>query len=267
MRVNPATPPPPPKPVNFAQQVQTVANNHGGVDVVKVDNQPLTRPHHWDYLDYDVFHRPNFYNPLTGPMTFHYFYDGAYRDVYVAAGARVALDVATAAVFPFTAVGDDYLAAGSFDGGAWVPPDGWDGPPPLDYTPPAPPAIYQNVLADVPAANQPVEVGQVTMVGHDDSKPAGEQDTFMLDDSMLAWGQVNPPNSPTQITVNKTQSLPGVGPIDDGKLLVALAAKEQPTHDDSWWPWALGGAVPVAAGLIGWMLIRRKRSADLAAAV
>ena len=51
-------------------------------------------------------------------MTFRYFYDGAYREVYVPAGGRIVLDVATAGVFPFTAVGDNYLASGSFYGGA-----------------------------------------------------------------------------------------------------------------------------------------------------
>ena len=63
-------------------------------------------------------------------MTFRYFYDGAYREVYVPAGGRTVLDVATAGVFPFSAVSDSYVASGSFNGGAWIPPDGWDGPPP-----------------------------------------------------------------------------------------------------------------------------------------
>ena len=69
--------------------------------------------------------------------------------------------------------------------------------------------------------------------------------------------------SGAQITVTKTQSMPGVGPTDNGSFLVALAAHEQPT-DNSWWPWALGGGVLViAAGLMAWVVIRRKRSADL----
>jgi hypothetical protein len=112
-----------------------------------------------------------------------------------------------------------------------------------------------------------VQVVQVTVVGHDDTKPAGSQDTFLLDDSTLAWGRINPPNSPTQITVTKTQCLPGVGPIDDGKMLVALAAHEQPTAD-VWWPWALGGGLLVAAvGGAVWVLVRRKRNADLEVSV
>jgi hypothetical protein len=205
-----------------------------------------------------VYHRPALYNPLTEAMTFRYFYGGAYRDVYVAAGSRVVLDAATGGVFPFTAVSESYLTSGSFYGGAWVPPEGWTGPPPSDYTPPAPPAVYHDVSAYVPADNQTVQVGQVTAVGHDDSLPAGSQDMFMLDDSTLAWGQATNPTDGGQITVNKTQSVPGVGPIDNGSFLVALVAHQQPTH--SWRPWVLGGAVLViVAGLIGWLVIRRKR--------
>jgi len=261
-RVNPATPPKPPTQADFNQQVQSVVNGHSGnVDGVKADHQALARPRHWDYVDYDAYHRPVLYNPLNKAMTFRYFYDGAYREVYVPAGSRMVLDVANAGVFPFTAVGDDYVASGSFDGGAWVPPDGWDGPPPPDYTPPAPPEVYTDVSAYVPADNQTVEVGKVQVLGHDGSQPAGSQDTFLLDDSTLAWGQVNDPGSGAQIRVTKTQSLPGVSPKDDGSFLVNLTAHEQPT-DNTWWLWPLGGGVLViAAGLGTWMVIRRKRHA------
>ncbi|MGB8386719.1 MAG: hypothetical protein WCE76_02460, partial [Mycobacterium sp.] len=207
--------------------------------------------------------RPTLYNPLNQAMTFRYFYNGAYREVYVPAGGRVVLDVATVGLFPFTAVGDSYVVSGSFYGGAWVPPDGWTGPPPPDYTPPAPPEVYHDVSAHIPADNQTVRVGQVTVVGHDDSQPAGGQDTFLLDDTTLAWGQVNDPSSSAQITVTKTQSLPGVGPTDNGSFLVALAAHEtsQPTQPaqptQPWWPLALRyGALLVAVGVAAWMLNR-----------
>jgi hypothetical protein len=265
-RVNPVTPPKPPTQADFNQQVQNVVSNHSGnVDVVKGGNQSLVRPRHWDYVDYDTYHRPALYNPLTEAMTFRYFYDGAYREVYVPAGGRTVLDVATAGMFPFTAVGDSYVASGSFNGGAWIPPDGWDGPPPPDYTPPPDPTVYQDVSADVPADKQTVQVGQVKVMGHDDSQPAGSQDAFILDDTTLAWGQVNAPGSSAQITVTKTQSLPGLSPKDDGSFLVALAAHEQPT-DNTWWLWPLGGGVLViAVGLVTWMVIRRKRNADLTA--
>jgi len=259
-RINPTTPPKPPTQMDFNHQVQNVVSAHSGnVDGVKADNQALARPRHWDYIDYDDdYHRPTLYNPLNQAMTFRYFYNGAYREAYVPAGGRIVLDVATVGLFPFTAVGDSYVASGSFYGGAWIPPDGWDGPPPPDYTPPAPPEVYQHVSAYVPADNQTVEVGQVEVVGHDDSQPAGSQDTFLLDDSTLAWGQVNDPSSSAQIRVTKTQSLPGVGPTDNGSFLVALAAlKESTQPTQPWWPLALGyGALAIAVGLVAWMISR-----------
>jgi hypothetical protein len=257
-RVDPANPAAPATHVDVAQQVQSVVSAHSGnVDVVTVGNQALVRPQVWDYIDYDVYHRPALYNPISEAMTFHFFYAGVYRDVYVAAGSRVVLDAAAVGVFPFTAVSDSYVVAGSFYGGAWIPPEGWTDPPPPAYTPPAPPTVYRDVLVNVPAENQAVQVGQVTAVGHDDSQPAGSQDTFMLDDSTLAWGQANDPKDGGQITVTKTQSLPGIGPMDNGGVLVKLAAHQASTHN--WTSWALGGLLVVAVGLIAWLLIRRNR--------
>ena len=223
--------------MDFNQQVQSVITTHNAnIDVVN----GLAHPRHWDYIDYDTDHHPVFYNPMSEAMTFRYFYGGDYREVYVAAGSNVVLDVGVDGVFPFTAVGDNYLTSGSFLGGA-------------------PPALYQDVAAYVPAYNQTVRVGKVQPVGHDDSQPAGSQDTFMLDDSTLAWGQATNPSDGGQITVTKTQTLPGVGPTDDGKSLIDLAgaAHQQPTH--TWWPWALGGGVLViAVGLVAWLVTRRK---------
>jgi hypothetical protein len=257
-RINPAAPPKSPTQVDFDHQAHNLISAHGGnVDVVKAGKQALLRPRHWDYLDYDDdYHRPSLYNPLDQAMTFRYLYNGAYREVYVPAGGRIVLDADTAGLFPFTAVGDSYLASGSFYGGAWMPPDGWAGPPPPNYTPPSPPPVYQDVTADVPAGNQTVEVGQVQVVAHDDSRPAGSQDTFLLDDSTLAWGQVNEPTSSTQIRVTKTQPLPGVGPTDDGSFLVALAAHQESAQPaPPWWPSALGyGVLAVAVGLVAWRL-------------
>jgi hypothetical protein len=262
-RINPANPPKPPQ-ADFNELVQNVSS--GNVDVLVADNQALIRPRHWDYVDYDIYHRPTLYNPLNVAMTFRYFYDGAHRKVYIPSGGRIVLDVAAVGLFPFTAVSDSYVAAGSFYGGAWIPPDGWDGPPPPDYTPPAPPEVYQDVSAYVPADGQTVEVSRVEIVGHDDSQPAGSQDTFLLDDSTLAWGQINDPGSSAQIRVTKTQSMPGVGSTDHGSFLVALAAHEKPAQP--LWPWALGGGVVMAVGLGAWdFSYRRNRrgSDDLAA--
>jgi hypothetical protein len=257
--VDPANPPKPSTQKDFSQRVLDVAKAHSdNVEVVTIDSQTLVRSRHWDYVDYDEYYRPALYNPISESMTFHYFFGGAYREVDVPAGGRIILNVAITGVFPFTAVSDSYVASGTFNGGAWIPPDDWHGPPPPDYTPPPPPAVYDDVSADIPANNQTVEVGKVTMVGHDDSQPAGSQDTFMLDDSTLAWGQATDPRNGGQITVTKTQSLPGVGPTDNGSFLTALANPAQPTH--TWWPSVLGGVLVllVAAGLVAWVLRRRK---------
>jgi hypothetical protein len=268
-RINPASPLEPPSQVyDFTHQVQNVVDAHGGnVDLVKAGNQELVRPRHWDYIDYDDNHRPALYNPLSEAMTFRYFYNGAYREAFVPAGGRIVLDVATVGLFPFTAVGYSHVASGSFYGGAWIPPAGSDGPPPPSYAPPAPREVYQDVSVYVAADNQTVEVGQVEVLGHDDSQPAGSQDTFLLDDSTLAWGQVNDPSSLAQIRVIRTQSLPGAGPTDNGSFLVALAALKQPAQpSEPWWPSALSyGGLAIVVGLVAWLINRRKRSADLTA--
>jgi hypothetical protein len=263
-RINPASPLEPPSRVyDFNQQVQNVVDAHSGnVDLVKADNQELVRPRHWDYIDYDRNHRPTLYNPLSEAMTFRYFYNGAYREAFVPAGGRIVLDVATPGLFPFTAVGYSHVASGSFYGGASIPPADSDGPPPPNYTPPAPPEVYQDVSAYVAADNQTVGVGQLEVVGHDDSQPAGSQDTFLLDDSTLAWGQVNDPSGLAQIRVTRTQSLPGAGPTDNGSFLVALAALKEPTKpSEPWWRSALSyGGLATAVGLVAWMINRRNRA-------
>lgn len=208
-QVDPANPPTPPTHADFNQQTQSVIeSHHAHLDVVN----GLAHPRHWDYIDYDQNQHPILYNPIHQAMTFRYFYGGAYQEVYVAAASRVVLNVAVPGVFPFTAVGGNYLTSGSFYGGS-------------------PPPLYQNVAAYIPAYNHTVQVGKVQQVGHDDSQPAGSQDTFMLDDSTLAWGQANNPTDGGQITVTKTQTLPGVGPTDDGKSLVDLAVASHPQSD------------------------------------
>jgi hypothetical protein len=99
------------------------------------------------------------------------------------------------------------------------------------------------------------------MVGHDDTLPAGSQDTFMLDDSTLAWGQANDPRNGGKITVTKTQALPGVGPTDNGSSLVTLASHEKPLqqHKQNWLPWTLGGLLVSALGVGAWVARRFHR--------
>lgn len=264
-RVDPANPPKPPTQVDFNQQVQNVVSSHRqNVDILKVDDQRLVRPRHWDYLDYDdAYRRPALYNPLDQAITFRYFYNGAYQQLYLPHGARIVLDATTVGVVPFTAVGDSYVASGSFYGGGSIPLNGYNGPPPPDYRPPAPLKLYENVTVFVPAKGETVEVGHVAAVGHDGSQPAGSQDTFLLDDSTLAWGQIdNSSSAPAQIRVIKTQPLPGVGPTDDGDFLVLLAVHHQEPgqHVQPWWPLALRfGGFAVVVGLVAWLLNRRHR--------
>lgn len=269
-RLNPADPPRPPTPTDFNQQVQNVINTHSdNIELIKADNKALVRPRRWEFVDYDQYHRPTLYNPLGQAMTFRYSYGGASREAYLPAGGRIVLDAGTVGLVPFTAVSESYLAAGSFYGGAFVPPDNWQGPPPPEYAAPAPPTLYQNVSAEIPAVVQTVQIGQVAVVGHDDSQPPGSQDAFLFDDSTLAWGQVNDPNSSTQIKVAKSQSLPGFGPTDNGSFLFALAAPGEPsqaappTPTQPWWPSALGfGLLGIAVVVVSSLLNRRKGNAD-----
>jgi hypothetical protein len=256
-QIDPANPPKPPTDKTFDQRVQDVVRHHrGNLDVVKGQAHPRL----WDFIDYDEYHRPVFYNPMSEGMTFRYFYQGDYREAYVEASSSVALNVSVGGVFPFTAVGEDYLTSGCFNGGAWVPPDGWTGPPPLDYTAPQQ-TLYEDVAVYLPAYGQTVGVGDVQPVGHDDSQPAGSQDTFMLNGSTLAWGQANQPGDNGQITVTKTQTLPGVGPTDDGKSLVDLAAAAEPQSNNTGIVVALVigiGLAVLALGVCIWLIRRRK---------
>jgi hypothetical protein len=151
-----------------------------------------------------------------------------------------------------------------------VPPPNWQGPPPPEYAAPSPPALYQNVVAEVPSDNQILQVGQVAVVGRDESQPVDSQDTFLLDDSTIAWGQVVDPSSGAQIRVSKTQSLPGFGPTDNGDFLVALAVRGEPPQPvqpaptaQPWWPWAVRyGLLVMVVVVIAGLLNRRGKSDD-----
>jgi hypothetical protein len=236
--------------VNFNTEINVAVHNE-----VNITNVTEFRPRHWDYIDYDQYRRPCFYNPIDVGLSYRYYYDGDYREVWVPAGGRIVLNVAIGGVFPFTAVGlGGYVYTGSFYGGAWVPPDGWYGPPP-DYWQPYQPTVYNNMSVYVPAVQRTVVVNRVTVVGHDDSRPFGQQDSFMLDDNRLAWGQVADGKDGGRIEVTKSQATPGVGPVDDGGPIVktTLAAAEKPMGTN-YTPWILGGVILVGAGGIGWVI-------------
>jgi hypothetical protein len=238
IKVEAAKPPPPPTPVNFTQRVTNVATTTNNVTVI--NNVNVVRPRSWQYVGYEG-RNPYFYNPYRGPVYVRYFYGGDYRMMYVPVGARMLMDVAVGAVYPYTVLGDDFVAAGYFNGDGYAPP------------------IYESVNAYLPAYDQSVLVDRVTYVGHDDNKPVGEQDSFMLNDNTLAWGT----NKDDQnIEITQTQTTPGVGPVDDGASLhepVVLAAKESGND----WQWWAGGAVLAtltAAGVTGWAVRRRKNA-------
>lgn len=238
-RVDPIAPPLPPSekadPIKQAEQISA------RVPEADRDDRGIVRPHQWTFVDHDVDGRPIFFNPVGTDMTFRYFYRGAYRDVFVPAGANIVLDIVDAAVFPFTAVGGDFVTSGAFTGGGFVP------------------ITYDNVLADVLSADRAVQVGSVQLVGHDDTRPVGQQDAMMLNGTTLAYGTVH---DPSHVDVTKVQTLPGVGPMDDGTHWVnaALATPLPTSHTRDW---LLGGAVAVllaSLSTIAGVFIRRRRS-------
>lgn len=253
---------PPPVQGNFNDQAQAAikANVDHDVDVY--------RPRHWDYIDYDEYHRPSFYNPLAQDMSFRYFYNGAYQTLFVPAGGHVLLDAVVAGVFAFTAVAADFVSVGSFYGGCWVPPAGWVGPPPADWQP-WQPATYTGVPVDFANAGQTVLVDQVTAVGHDDSLPAGQQDVFMLDDSTLARGEIqpSPDGGPPQVTLQQTQALPGVGPWDSGQQYINTAIQKPAAAPDNSLSWILGGLAAILAllsGITAWVWKHPRGAHELA---
>jgi hypothetical protein len=238
---------PPPVRINFTEQVQ---------QVVRVDtnrDRGLYRPRRWEYIDYDEYRRPMFYNPLATEMSFRYFYGGDYRTVLVPVGGRVLLDAVAAGVYPITVLAGDIVSVASFLGGGFVPPPDWVGPPPVDWQP-FQPVTYSQVPVDFSNLNRTVMVDQVTVVGHDDSLPVGQRDVVMLDDSTLARGEIQAPppdGGAPEITLAQTQPLPGVGPWDNGQQYIntALETPTGPSHNNL--PWIIGGVGAVLALLGG----------------
>lgn len=241
---DPSSPPPPPagetviNNTNFSTQVNNVINTHQDL-AVNVNDVTVIRPHNWNYVDYEDNH-PFFFNPVGDPVWVRYWYRDAYQVLYVPVGGRVLLNLDDPVVYPYTVLGQDFVASGFFNGGGYVPP------------------VWQDVAVTVPAYDQTVQVGKVTYVGHDDSAPEGQQDRFMLDDSTLGWGTKQDDG---HITINQTQTAPGVGPTDDGRSLVKLTAAS--VRADNRWVYYLMAALTVAAlcgGIILAVLVRRRRA-------
>lgn len=243
---------PPPVRINFTQQVQQVVRVNTDRD------RGFYRPRRWEYLDYDEYRRPIFYNPLATDMTFRYFLNGDYRTVLVPVGGRVILDAVAAGVYPITVLAGDIVSVASFLGGGFVPPLGWVGPPPVDWQP-FQPVTYSRVPVDFSNLNRTVMVDQVTVVGHDDSLPIGQRDVVMLDDSTLARGEIQAPppdGGAPEITLAQAQPLPGVGPWDNGQQYIntALETPTGPSHSNL--PWIIGGVAAVLAllgGIAAWV--------------
>jgi hypothetical protein len=249
--VDPAHPPVPPPHVNFNEQVQTAMR-------VNADHDEGFR--RWEYVDYDQYRRPTLFNPLPRDATFRYFYNGAYQTVWVPSGGRVLLNMDTVGVFPFTVAAGELISAGSFLGGAWIPPLDWMGPPPGDWQPWAP-MTYSAVPVDFANLDQTVMVDRVTSVGHDDTLPAGQRDVVLLNDSTLGRGELqpSPDGGPPHITLQQTQQLPGVSQWNDGQEYINTAiekpAKPAPPPDNDL-PWIIGGLVAVLAllgGIAAWV--------------
>ena len=258
--VNPAAPPPPPVNVTNVTNINTQITNIQQINIRNNTNVTANnwRPDRWDYVDYDPYRRPVLYNPCGQDVRYRYYYNGDYRDAWVPAGGRIVLNIGIIGVFPFVAVGSNFVSSGFFNGGAWIPPsDDYTGPPPPDWQP-YQPTYYDNAYVNVPAANRSIFVNRVTEVGHDDTAPPGQQDSFMLDGTTLARGQINPDGS--AITLATAQKTPGVGPVTDGVDLVNLATPAAPPSDNT--PYYVGAALAVAAlaGGVFWWVWRKGRS-------
>lgn len=246
-----APPPPPAEYSDFSKEVTKVIQANPNIVV----NNNITTVNNWTYIDYDDWHRPVFYNPYDYGYNVRYYYESSWRVVWIPPRQRIVLSVSIGGVFPFTAVGGGYIQAGYFQGGCWTPPPTCVtcGPPP-GWRPPPPPVVYNNVSVNLVSINRQAMVKKVTVVGRDNSKPVGQQDVFMLDDTKLAWGT----NDDGNISVAEVQGTPGVGPTDPGDILLASNDDDLDKDEDNtvWYLVAIAAFLSVLVGVVMWALRR-----------
>ena len=257
---NPPPPPPEAPKTDIYQQVNTVIQNNTNV---VINNTVVANT--WNHLEYNDHHQPTIYNPYTDPFRVRYYYGGGYREIWVPVGGRIVMPVPVVGIYPFTIVSANHLWAGDFCGGSYMAPVGWTGPPPPSWHPPPPPVVYTNREVRVVSANRVVRAASVKMAGRDETRPEGQRDTYMVNGTTLAWGETKPDGA---IDIAATQTLPGVGPVDNGGSLIDTVplVHEDKDHSLLW----VGGMVIVALllsviGVFGWRGRRpRPAHADVA---
>jgi hypothetical protein len=209
------------------------------------DRWDRDRDRHWDrkvrqwnrdWVEYDRFYRPTFFNPYRNPVRIVYVYLNRPRIVYIPPLARIVLEAAEFAAYSFTAVvlgaADTAVdvAVGTFFGGGYVPRPG------LPF--PQPPRLvrYDNVPVQVrypQAVYQPFRVNRIVDMGED--ARFGER-KVLLDGATPAWGVwTQNPSGERQFEVHRTQQFPGLDepqavPLP-GDYPLRLAADESSTLD------------------------------------
>lgn len=171
-----------------------------------------------DWIEYDQFYRPIFFNPFRDPVRIVYVFDNRPRIAIIPALARIVLEVAQFAAYSFTAVVlSPFIAAanlaqaavdvavGSFFGGGFVPRIGqaFPSPPPVQR--------FDNVPVLVrysDAVYEPFRVRRIVDMG-DDAR-FGER-KVLLDGATPAWGVwTQTATGERQFEVHRTQQFPGL---------------------------------------------------------
>jgi hypothetical protein len=206
-----------------------------------------------DWVEYDRYYRPVFFNPYHDPVRIVYVYRYAPRIVIIPPLARIVLEVAEFAAYSFTAVVLNAVntavdvAVGTFFGGGYYPGVG------LPLPPPPPPVLrYDNVPVQVRYSNgiyQPFRVQRLIDVGDD---PRFGERKVLLDGSTPAWGVwTQTPAGDRQFEVHRTQQFPGLddpqeAPLPGGYQL-RLASQEPSRELDAKDIYVLSCAAVVAA--------------------